>query len=222
MNITVISDIHFGYENISNSELLVELHRAVDEFKDQTDTLIVLGDIIHEGGDMDGQTKLDKVLDVLDQDEYNLLMTGGNHDAHELDAVDLKRLSTPEPMGCYLLDTAMESPLPDAGFIDESKAEEIAEHALSGRDMDTLFTHFPPVYTELYQDSNWFDEYPEGAFPLNKHEYEGIFQQFDRIVCAHLHIDGSDEWRGVEIDVNPPFISFEEDSVTGDYSTYEI
>lgn len=200
--ITLVSDLHVGVRD--NSLDLRELVRQIDA--DDTEYAFVLGDVIHDTGDVQqDHENLQMVVDALQDCHQHVCIIGGNHDANVFSRTMFGAMTKTQQnqiiditddIQIVLLDTAFGRPHENLGYIGDEGIEMLRD--ATARDMDTVvLTHFPITYTDTYQQTEWFDEYPERVFPIDKRRVKGI--EPDAVICGHLHSDvGVGWWNGMQ------------------------
>lgn len=78
-----------------------------------------------------------------------------------------------------------------------------------------IVSHFPLEYTNFYQESKFFSEYPEAVFPINKSKLDIDYEKVKREIFAHLHMEFSynkkvDSNMEVVCDILEPFLDIQE------------
>lgn len=199
VNIGIVSDIHYGYSGLDSDTIIEALHRVVDAFKSQdVNDVILLGDLIHEVSEEDDVDNLELVYELFAEEFETVIAIGGNHDCANLNGTQFSEIvqnpiTTKFVRGdtsLLFLDTAFQSEIQNIGQIDGAAIDLVDN--LSGDEKSIIFTHFPVTYTEAYQDNEYFCQYPEAVFAINKYYLTEVRDKdttphINKIVSGHLH-----------------------------------
>lgn len=221
--IGLVSDIHLGKEEVPKQEVISGLDRLVDEFERRDVTgVILLGDQIHEQSEEEDMDNLKTVRDKFNGFEFSFSLIG-NHDIGNISKeVFASVMNTPTD---YMISVdERDIVLLDTGSV--NSIQNVGEISAAGLDLclrannPIVFSHFPVTYTDKYQDSVHFGEYPEGVFAINKYYLEQLRHDGDfdpnMIINGHLHLehDWTDKF-GCSNKILSPFMDFNENRVTG-------
>lgn len=204
MTIGVLSDIHYGVSDVyeaDRQEARDTIISISDTFEEQdVDTVFLLGDIIHETTYIDDIERMQWVAKQFDS--FNTIAIPGNHDVHNIGMDEFvniwgNNLNTTRTIGgtdsVVVVDTAYESPMDNVGKISERGLELISQ---AESDELIILSHYPVLYTDVYQEFFAFEQNPEGVFPINKHDVEVIIEDSDMDVLnvsGHTHVSGEFE-----------------------------
>lgn len=190
-----ITDIHLGYPDVGRDVILQALRNSVELFKGaDIDHMVCLGDMIHESDDREQDfDNLTAVVDILDDKSYGSTFIAGNHDANAMSYREFTAFTGSHPTSIERQDctlvfprTAWDSPMENVGYINEDDIE-FMENELSADTTNVLCSHYPMQYTSQYQNSTYFNKYPEGVFPINKYDAEKGMEKIDYHVAGHMH-----------------------------------
>jgi pantetheine-phosphate adenylyltransferase len=217
-NFTVINDVHYGFfDNYSlNEKILDSLEKSLKgtSCKD----VIVLGDLIHDGLD-NPQKVFEEVWSIIDEFSDNCYFTPGNHDVIDLDKQQIENIvghNLPTKVRIngnpvYIVDSATASNNENIGKISKESFK-----LLENIEKDSyIVSHFPLEYTSFYQESEFFGEYPEAVFPINKSKLDINYNNVEREIFAHLHMKYSytnsvDEDTSIPCDILEPFLDIKD------------
>lgn len=228
--IGLATDIHLGYERVDEDVILDSLDSLVEEFKFRdVDGVFLLGDQIHEQSVEQDKENLKRIRNKFrDFDTFHALI--GNHDSgyvHDETFVEimespLDRLLTIDGRDIVMMNTGSVNNIQNIGEISEDSLE-----VCEAVNNPIIFTHFPITYTDSYQNSPYFDRYPEGVFAINKYSFEqrreeGLIEP-SQIVTGHLH---QREVYQDEFDctnqILSPFVDFDNETTTGSGAVFDF
>lgn len=225
MKLGIITDIHHGYrgwkdEDVNfDAEITAATRVAAHKLQRYgVSHTLVLGDVVHE---MDSYSQnianLEKVVNILDKMDYDTTYTMGNHDNQAISSMDFsyitgdisfEEIKTDNNVRIFVVDSAC-GEHDNVGYVPEKMFEWLDEN-LTEDTYNVVASHFPLTYTEKYSQSKFFNEYPEGVFPVNKRLFEDVSGRVEMNICGHLHFEEHVEWEkeGIRTISFPPIINF--------------
>lgn len=198
MSFAVISDIHYGFPDVPDhrvKEGLVGIFNSIE--REDVDHLLILGDIIHER-EQGNHRRLGEVVTISSEYPFETHFAAGNHDANVFTCTGFEAsvgnnlVEYIEDINVLLFDTAFGAPVDNVGMIGDRTLKKI-DNLCEDIESPIFATHFPVVYDSIYQESIWFDEYPEGVFPIDKVYLEDIDIEPRQYLFGHLHIGHTNE-----------------------------
>lgn len=195
--LAIISDIHYGHSEQTKDAIIETLTKTLREIYGRK--IVVLGDMIHEEDEETDIKNLQKIVDVITENaKQDVYFVPGNHDVHNIDRktfeeiVDHKipqTVNINENTRLHLVDSAFHSKYDNIGYISDDSIQTVRGNVQDDGN-DIVISHFLTEYTDIYKKSDFFDEYPEGVFPVNKFEYQKQvdIEQINMNIYAHLHI----------------------------------
>lgn len=206
----IISDIHLGHPDISYSNLVNSAEQLVSQYESRdVDGVFVLGDVIHESNETTDRERLQTVADLVSP--LPNVVIPGNHDCvyisyDEFADIFDNKLTTlvgeTDETAVVSVDTS-NGPIQNVGFIDEAVYDIVGDIEKN----IVFLSHYPLGYSDVYQHSDFFQQYPEGVFPINKFEFElEVGEKRDQIHnhCGHLHIPYQDTTPVGDLTVHEP------------------
>lgn len=231
--IGIVSDIHLGFPLVDDYEIVSQLERLSREFKEHNvDTVISLGDQIHEVDKETDKENLQTVVNIFD--EFDFYALAGNHDLaymsveefSEITGTELNEVITIDGTDIILLDTASENKFQNVGEIHPEGFD-----LLKQKESSIVFTHFLISYTSIYLSSEFFNSTPEGVFAVNKYHLTNERMEdnisIESILTGHLHIPEGYQFHdelNVTNSVAAPFIdlSLGDEDVFGYGGIYDL
>lgn len=198
--IGLLSDIHLGYSQIDNDEIITSLEVLAQKFSEKDiGTVISLGDQIHEQDSETDKQNLQTVVDIFS--DFDFFALAGNHDLGYMSIEDFSSITGTEinevinvsEKDIVLLDTSSSNKYQNVGEIHQEGFD-----VLSDVSDPIVFTHYPISYTSVFLSSEYFNQNPEGVFAINKfhltqkRKEESI--SIGSIVNGHLHLTSSFEF----------------------------
>lgn len=210
MKLGVLTDSHLGNTEVDDDEIITVLKDIKKEFKARgVDTVLHLGDVIHEESREKDIQKHQEVSGIFDDFDSTYMLVG-NHDIVELGNVKDVNLGweTAPPVihetddvVVLCVDTITQSEYTNIGYINEKHVDVVREKVSCPKETH-IFSHFPLQAT--FEWSPAFDNYPEFAFPVNKFVFDEVFSQNNSttyLYNGHLHPDGEVKTKGGPSDV---------------------
>lgn len=215
MTFGVVTDAHLGIHDERETKRTV-LARLAEQFEENdVETVLFLGDLVHESGAADEKTLLEQVYEPFEG--FDCYATTGNHDVIDLpraafedvfDAPTTTVVERTSGVSLVLADSAATSEYDNIGRIDPEAFAVLEDELASGNDV-VLGTHFPPQHTSFLPQ--FFHHYPEGAYPVNKLQLEETVADtagtLTHILCGHLHPARTERFVGQPLDI--PMTVFE-------------
>lgn len=189
-NLAVINDIHYGFKEETNQDVLDKTVEVLDPF----DNIIVNGDIIHDSGSKEEDlSNFKKVWDIIEDNVENAYFAPGNHDVINISIDEIENIvghEIPKKIEVegekiILVDSCSQSNSENIGLVSEESLELINNLEQEAY----IVSHFPLDYTDYYQESKFFGEYPETVFPINKYYVNFNEDYVKKKIYAHLHLD---------------------------------
>lgn len=221
----LVVDTHYGHPKIQDTAIESALQKLQAAFRHHgVDHIFVLGDVIHENDDERGAERLQHTYDIFSAVAPTTI-TAGNHDSTALSKQTFREICQPptttvhvDGTAFFVLDTGF-TPLDveNVGMLSSA----LDEYSESDVDEGVVLSHFPLRYTDAYQQSPFFGEYPEGVFALDKFHYEQARARDDtpRVlmeITGHLHESFTmDGYYGL-----PAFANLKDLNVRGSYGIY--
>jgi predicted phosphodiesterase len=196
-----IADIHYG---VDGQKPDAELERTVEQLnRADVSYVFVLGDLIHEPDPADydeSLARLDAVKSHLDDLDAPYSVTMGNHDVCAIDApsfyTTFDQPQTDEIVvdetQYIIIDSASDTPKDNVGYIGQFNQSRLRTllNKSNQYEKTVVCSHYPLMYTQSYQEHEFFGQYPEGVFPIDKREIEDdLIESVDTIVCGHMHMN---------------------------------
>lgn len=195
--LAIISDIHYGHSEKTKETIKEAIQEVLDEVYGRK--IVVVGDIIHETDHKTDIENMEEITSLIkDHSKQEVYFVPGNHDVHNITQAEFENIidhTIPQTISLksntrlHLIDSAFHSKYDNVGYISSKSIELVAENTQTDG-QDIVISHFPVEYTDLYQKSEYFDEYPEGVFPVNKFEYNQQVNttEINTNIFAHLHL----------------------------------
>lgn len=196
--IGLLSDLHAKEED--KDEIILQVENAVQKFKNRgVDTVVVLGDIIHEVGRNDLE-RMRSVVSSVKSDQFKTVFVPGNHDLVEIDIDEFLEITEQEDdHGVFEINRSIDgvylnTSAPDMndsrGYVPEDQVDFLEKHLERSNKQNVIFTHHPVHYHNIPEDS-WFSKHPECVFAHNKYIVEEVISKSDNVfavVNGHAHI----------------------------------
>lgn len=228
-DILFLSDIHYGYDELVDTEVSQKLKEVRDYANDSSiEHVILLGDLIHESETKEADIRrLEEIKSIFS--EFDLYAIPGNHDIINLPTTRFEKIFNPVPMtvelpdvNLTLVDSASDAQIDNLGFLAEDSLEHLLNYEPESSGYSLILSHYLLGYTSAYQQSKFFDRYPEGVFATNKSHLESQIDTeiYDTIITGHLHIRDSSEDYLPQETLNS-FSSLEHETVAGTFYIYD-
>lgn len=223
VNITIVSDLHVGAGN----GVKESIGSLVDEIRDKDPhSVFVLGDVIHDNSDGSERENLEYVVDEFSRLENPTYFLAGNHDANAFDkqtfenvtGTDLNSVADIGDEYVTLIDSAFGRKYENTSYLGD-EAIQTLEETMEYDPKPIVLSHFPITYSDMYQESEWFSEYPEGVFPVDKKRVMDLDETPNLVVCGHMHFNDYITWvnNNIVTSVIRPYTQFE--SIDDPYCT---
>lgn len=195
--LAIISDIHYGHAEQTKSAILETLTQTLREVYGRK--IVVVGDIIHENDENTDIENLQQVVNTITEHaKQDVYFVPGNHDVQNIDRKTFEEIvghEIPQTVDIntntrlHLVDSAFQSEYDNIGYISDDSIQTVRENVQDDGN-DIVVSHFLTEYTDIYKQSDFFDEHPEGVFPMNNFEYQQQvdLDQINMNIYAHLHI----------------------------------
>ena len=215
--ITIVTDLHVGAGN-GIKESIPDLVENIEE--EYSDFVFVLGDVIHDTGEVEtDRNNLRYVVDQFDSLDKTVYFLAGNHDANVVNRRTFEHIvgnqvNTIAHLGdeyIAMIDSAFGRKYPNTAYLGKDAIDTL-EHAMPFDPTPIVLSHFPITYTDKYQRSDWFSEYPEGVFPVDKKRIDDLEVKPNISIHGHMHLNDRLVWynNGIRSCAVRPYTQFEE------------
>lgn len=203
----VISDIH--YKPTTHGTIVSELESLVGTFENdvEPDSIVIVGDMIHEGETLcEDRERATVVRDVLSDLSCPVRYIPGNHDVsnappeaywESVYGQNPRHIDRDRSIG--FLDSSAHRLDGPRGELTEAQLTELADAAAAWTN-GLVFVHHP-VHTADISGNRWFSDAPEAAFCGDKRRLWELLDDSPPIAATingHLHRGGHVRHRGID------------------------